>query len=113
MRKFLTITAIGCSFTLIEAGSFKWNAGKGNNLDWTPALETPTAGFHQPLTAMDPVPTSPPELRRNDAKLAARRTTAEDPNVCGYIDGYAGMHSREDDYYEITGFLLTPRWFVL
>lgn len=113
MKKLLTIAAIGCSFPLIEAGSFKWNTKKGHSLEWTPPRETPTAGFHQPLNAMDPVPTSPPELRRNDARLAAKRTTAEDPNVCGYLDGYAGTYSREDDDYQVRSFLLTSRWSML
>lgn len=98
MRNFLILTAIGCSsLPLIDAGSFKWNTKKGQNLEWTPALETPTAGFHESLVAIDPAPTSPPELRRADGKLAAKRTTAEDPNVCGYVDGDASTYVGEDD----------------
>lgn len=93
MRKFLSITAAGCcALSLTEAGSFKWHTNKAHDLEWTPAQETPPAGSHQPLAAAHPAPTSPAELRKkdSDARLAAKRTTANDPNVCGYVNGQAG-----------------------
>lgn len=86
MRKVLSATAIGCcSLRLVEAGSFKWNANKArDDLDWTPARATPTAGYHQPASMLpNPEPTTPPVRRRRD--------TSDANSVCGYFSGIACM----------------------
>lgn len=86
MKQLLSLAAMGCSLSLIEAGGFKWNSNKAHDLGgYTPAHETGDLQMQlQPVTA-NPEPTSPPELRRSKVPVAERRDSTVPGSVCGYM----------------------------
>lgn len=87
MKPIFSLAAMGCSLPLIEAGGFKWNANKAHDLGgYTPAHETGDLQMQlQPVTAANPEPTSPPELKRSKVQLAERRDSSVPGSVCGYM----------------------------